>query len=247
MLGAFARISTVLLALVITVLGWFAHGPAIASAPASAPHLIYTYAASHGSVPIVGCPSERSPPGTGQFDTTHAGVDFMSDGACARSESTSTPDHPTTYDSSAAPVQITRATDTTQTVARGNAATFLALASSMVAANAGTRLAQDVAVSPIAPNALGFGRSIGRASHNQALQADIAALPRGATGIRVNQQQVNGLGQRMGINRPDLQYSLNGQRYYVEYEGLANPRGALHEARILANDPGSNFILRLVP
>ncbi len=147
-LGAFARISTVLLALVITVLGWFAHGPAIASAPASAPHLIYTYAASHGSVPIVGCPSERSPPGTGQFDTTHAGVDFMSDGACARSESTSTPDHPTTYDSSAAPVQITRATDTTQTVARGNAATFLALASSMVAAKSADEVAEGVSRSP---------------------------------------------------------------------------------------------------
>lgn len=49
------------------------------------------------------------------------------------------------------------------------------------------------------------------------------------------------------VNRPDLQYSLNGQRYYVEYEGRANPRGALHEARILANDPGARFILRIVP
>lgn len=116
-----------------------------------------------------------------------------------------------------------------------------------VAATAGTRLAQDIAVSPVAPSALGLGRSIGRASHNQALQAEIAALPRGATGIRVNQQQVNALGQRVGINRPDLQYTLNGQRYYIEYEGLANPRGALHEARILANDPGANFILRIVP
>jgi len=110
-----------------------------------------------------------------------------------------------------------------------------------------SRLAQDIAVSPVAPRALGLGRSIGRASHNQELQAEIAALPRGATGIRVNQQQVNALGQRVGINRPDLQYTLNGQRYYVEYEGLANPRGALHEARILANDPGANFILRIVP
>ncbi|TIC79606.1 hypothetical protein E8D34_20200 [Nocardioides sp. GY 10113] len=115
------------------------------------------------------------------------------------------------------------------------------------AANTGARLAQDIAVNPAAPRALGLGRSIGRASHNQALQADIAALPRGATGIRVNQQQVNALGQRVGINRPDLQYTLNGQRYYVEYEGLANPRGALHEARILANDPGANFVLRIVP
>lgn len=116
-----------------------------------------------------------------------------------------------------------------------------------VAANGGTRLAQDIAVSPVAPRALSLNRSIGRTSHNRMLQADIAALPRGATGVRVNQQQVNAAGQRVGINRPDLQYTLNGKRYYVEYEGPANPRGAAHQARILANDPGAQFLLRIVP
>jgi hypothetical protein len=92
-----------------------------------------------------------------------------------------------------------------------------------------------------------LNRSIGRASHNRALQNDIAQLPRGATDIRVNQQQVNALGQRVGINRPDLQYTLNGRRYYVEYEGPANPRGAAHQVRILANDPNAGFTLRLIP
>jgi hypothetical protein len=90
-------------------------------------------------------------------------------------------------------------------------------------------------------------RSIGRASHNAALQADIAALPRGARNIRVNQRQVNALDQRVGINRPDLQYTLNGRRHYVEYEGLGNPRGAAHRARVLANDPNAVFTLRIVP
>jgi hypothetical protein len=99
----------------------------------------------------------------------------------------------------------------------------------------------------VAPRALGLSRSIGRASHNEALRADISALPRGAIDIRINQQQVNALGRRVGINRPDLQYTLNGRRYYVEYEGTANPRGPAHEARILANDPDAQFILRLVP
>jgi hypothetical protein len=107
------------------------------------------------------------------------------------------------------------------------------------ASNAPARLPQDVAVNSKPPNALGTNRSVGRASHNQALQADIAALPRDAYGIRVNQQQVNALGQRVGINRPDLQYTLGGRRYYVEYEGLKNPRGELHKARILANDPSA--------
>jgi hypothetical protein len=64
----------------------------------------------------------------------------------------------------------------------------------------------------------------------------------------VNQQQVNAAGQRVGINRPDLQYTLNGDRYYTEYEGLANPRGAAHELRILSNDPLGIFNpVRLVP
>jgi hypothetical protein len=73
------------------------------------------------------------------------------------------------------------------------------------------------------------------------------SLPAGTRNIRVNQQQVNALGQRVGINRPDLQYTLNGKRHYLEYEGPGNPRGSAHQARILANDPSADFALRLVP
>ena len=109
------------------------------------------------------------------------------------------------------------------------------------------RLSQDVAVNPRAPAALPTNRSVGRASHNQALQTDIANLPAGATDIRVNQQQVNAAGQRVGINRPDLQYTVNGQRYYVEYEGPANPRGPAHTTRITANDPAAIVTVRLTP
>jgi len=111
-----------------------------------------------------------------------------------------------------------------------------------------TRLDLDVAVNPRAPGALPLtGRPIGRASHNRALQTDIDNLPTGVADIRVNQQQVNAAGQRVGINRPDLQYTVGGQRYYIEYEGPANPRGASHTARIGANDPGAVVIVRLVP
>mgnify|MGYP000864618658 CR=1 FL=1 len=156
------------------------------------------------------------------------------------------------YDAVAAPARFDSDTESRRGPPGQVSTTALVAASTSfsgagVAANTGTRLAQDIAVSPVAPPALGLTRSIGRASHNQALQADIAALPRGATDIRVNQQQVNALGQRVGINRPDLQYTVNGQRYYVEYEGVANPRGAAHEARILANDPSASFTLRIVP
>jgi hypothetical protein len=68
----------------------------------------------------------------------------------------------------------------------------------------------------------------------------------GARDIRVNQQQVNAAGERVGINRPDLQYTLDGKRHYVEYEGEDNPRGAAHEARIRANDPKARFRLEKV-
>lgn len=123
----------------------------------------------------------------------------------------------------------------------------LGSSATQAAAKTETRLAQDLAISPIAPKPLGLNRPVGRPSHNAALQDDIAALPRGATDVRVNQQQVNALGQRVGVNRPDLQYTTNGQRFYVEYEGVANPRGAAHQLRLLANDPTGNFMLRIVP
>ncbi len=110
------------------------------------------------------------------------------------------------------------------------------------------QLPQDGAVNPRAPAPLPTsGRSIGRGSHNQALQTDIANLPDGATDIRVNQQQVNAARQRVGINRPDSQYTVSRQRYYIEYEGPANPRGAAHTTRITANDPTAIVTVRLIP
>ena len=111
-----------------------------------------------------------------------------------------------------------------------------------------SRRAQDIAVSPVAPSRLPTsGRSIGRASHDQALRTDLSNLPASARDVRVNQQQVNAAGQRVGVNRPDLQYTLNGQRYYVEYEGVPPVRGAEHTARITANDPTAIVIVREVP
>jgi hypothetical protein len=77
------------------------------------------------------------------------------------------------------------------------------------------------------------------------LQADIQqAIADGGTDFRVNQQQVNAEGVRVGVNRPDLQYTdANGQRVYVEYDTDTSTRGAEHETRILANDPNGTVIL----
>jgi RHS repeat-associated protein len=68
-----------------------------------------------------------------------------------------------------------------------------------------------------------------------------------ATDIRVNQEQVNAAGVRVGINRPDLQFTLFGRyRVYVEYDPL-NPvgnRGPGHMDRINANDPAAIVLLK---
>lgn len=62
--------------------------------------------------------------------------------------------------------------------------------------------------------------------------------------IRLNQQQVNIDGHRVGVNRPDLQFTHRGERYYFEYEGPASTRGPGHAERIRANDPsGRVYIL----
>jgi RHS repeat-associated protein len=107
------------------------------------------------------------------------------------------------------------------------------------------RLPRDIAVNPSPPAALPLGRPIARSTaQNERLQADIAALQaRGAKNIRVNQQQVDATGERVGINRPDLQYTLDGKRYYVEYDAPSSTRGPAHRDRILANDPEANVIL----
>lgn len=107
-------------------------------------------------------------------------------------------------------------------------------------------LARDLAASRTAPAVRATTRSVGRPSHNQELQSDIATLPFGARDIRVNQQQLDAAGNRVGLNRPDLQYTLGKARYHIEYEGLTNPRGAAHETRIFANDPNAVFILKLI-
>lgn len=111
------------------------------------------------------------------------------------------------------------------------------------------RLPQDIGVNPKAPAPLPLRRPVGgNAIQNQVVQQHIADLQaRGARDIRVNQQQVNINGERVGVNRPDLQYTLNGKRYYEEYDVPSSNRGPGHKQRIEANDPNGEVILNTVP
>jgi len=116
-------------------------------------------------------------------------------------------------------------------------------------ARAAARLPQDVNVNPAPPRQLPLNRPIGAsATQNAALQAHIDELrAQGAVDIRVNQQQINVAGQRVGTNRPDLQYTLNGKRYYEEYDTPQSGRGPAHQSRLEANDPNGQVLLHEVP
>jgi len=111
------------------------------------------------------------------------------------------------------------------------------------------RLPQDENVNPAAPPARDTGTIGTSPAQHQALAKDIEnARAEGATDIRVNQNQVNAAGERVGINRPDLQYTdRNGIRHYIEYERTDLGRGEAHADRIMANDPAAVVVIKIVP
>jgi hypothetical protein len=115
---------------------------------------------------------------------------------------------------------------------------------------AGPRLPQDVTVKPKVPDLLPLDRPISPSPRQNAqLQADIKYLRKlGAENIRVNQQQLTfRSGQRVGINRPDLQFDYNNRRYSVEYDSPTSGRGSGHQSRLTNNDPDTDVILIIIP
>ena len=85
-------------------------------------------------------------------------------------------------------------------------------------------------------------------TQNEFVQSRIGDLQeQGATDFRVNQQQVDINGDRVGINRPDLRYTMDGQRYYEEFDTPSSDRGPGHATRINANDPSGIVNLFTVP
>ena len=116
---------------------------------------------------------------------------------------------------------------------------------------AGPRLRQDVTVKPKVPDLRPTTRPISPSPRQNAqLQRDIKYLrdELGAENIRVNQQQLNLENKaRVGINRPDLQFDYNGQRYHVEYDSPTSGRGPGHQSRLTANDPDAEVILIIIP
>ncbi|PPI68899.1 hypothetical protein C5E12_11395 [Rathayibacter rathayi] len=95
-----------------------------------------------------------------------------------------------------------------------------------------------------------LGRPVGKNANQNAEVWDLVERLKNTDGvedIRVNQQQVNANGERVGINRPDLQYiDADSVRHYIEWDTTASGRGQGHAARLRANDPDGIIELRTV-
>lgn len=102
------------------------------------------------------------------------------------------------------------------------------------------QLKQDARVAGrAAPDRLALDRKISKSpTQNQRAWDDIEELQKDldVDDIRLNQWQVDADGKVVGMNRPDLQYTKNGKRYYVEYDTSVSKRGEGHRDRILTND-----------
>ena len=87
----------------------------------------------------------------------------------------------------------------------------------------------------------GESKPHGNSDHNAKIDEKINSI-RGekATDIRKNQIQVNAAGERVGNNRPDVQYNKDGKHYNYEVDRSAT-NNAAHEQVIKNNDPSSIF------
>ena len=85
-----------------------------------------------------------------------------------------------------------------------------------------------------APDALPLeGRAHGGEAHDTAIKEDANNLPEEAEDVRMNQAQVKG-DLKIGNNKPDLQWTQENQRHYLE---VVSENSDAHVDQILKNDP----------
>ena len=86
----------------------------------------------------------------------------------------------------------------------------------------------------------GVGKKHGNSDHNKAIDDAIEKLPKEAKDVRKNQVQVDINGNKVGNNRPDIQYNKDGKHYNVEIDrNIRNNKR--HQTKIKENDPDSEF------
>ncbi|WP_208852115.1 hypothetical protein [Mixta intestinalis] len=86
----------------------------------------------------------------------------------------------------------------------------------------------------------GIAPKHGGVGHNEAIDQHIEGLQNteGVTDIRKNQQQVDVNGNKVGNNKPDIQYNKDGVNYNIEYD-TSTRASRKHEKVIKANDPNA--------
>ncbi len=97
-----------------------------------------------------------------------------------------------------------------------------------------------------APNG-GTGKPHGNAKHDGMINAKVDQLKNDPTvsNIRKNQTQVDASGNRVGNNRPDVQYDQDGVHHCIEYDTV-QPNGPKHANVISTNDPKAVVQLEVV-
>ena len=72
--------------------------------------------------------------------------------------------------------------------------------------------------------------------HNEEIDNVIKSIPKNAKSIRKNQVQVDVNGNKVGNNRPDVQYDYEGKHYVIEIDNRKRS-STMHEKTIQQNDP----------
>ncbi len=85
----------------------------------------------------------------------------------------------------------------------------------------------------------------GGTKHNAAIDTYIDNLPAEAINIRKNQTQVDVKGNKVGNNRPDVQYDIDEKHINVEFDAKPT-NGTKHQQTILKNDPNAIVILNTI-
>ena len=90
----------------------------------------------------------------------------------------------------------------------------------------------------------GNGPQHGGMVHNDAIDTEVQKLQGddSVSNIRKNQQQVDANGNKVGTNRPDIQYDQGGVHHAVEFDTIPS-NGTRHAQVIQGNDPAANVRL----
>ena len=86
------------------------------------------------------------------------------------------------------------------------------------------------------PSNGGKSKPHGGYHHNEEIDNVIKSIPQNAKSIRKNQVQVDVNGNKVGNNRPDIQYDYEGKHYVIEIDNRKRT-STMHEKTIWQNDP----------